>query len=276
MSNLTDNSNMPLAIVGMACRLPGADNLDEYWKLVIEGRSAIAELPAERLDQELYFDPRQGVRGKSYSKLGAVISSRRFDRQACPISERLEKSVDIVHLLMCEVAAAACRHAGWDPFNLPLRNVGVFVGHAQGSNLGGEYTYATCVEEAAQFLYEVDDFQKLPPDQQKVVIDQLVAEIRGKLPRRSPDSPDVAASMVAGTISKALGLTGPFLAINSACASSLQAMLVAARARYRRAASTWPSSAALRTARAIRWYCSLMPNRSVPPVLGPSTPTPTA
>ncbi len=36
--------------------------------------------------------------------------------------------------------------------------------------------------------------------------------------------------MVAGVISKAFGLTGPFLAINSACASSLQAMLLAARA----------------------------------------------
>ncbi len=36
--------------------------------------------------------------------------------------------------------------------------------------------------------------------------------------------------MIAGTISKAFGLTGPFLALNSACASSLQAMLLAARA----------------------------------------------
>ena len=70
MASAADNTNLPLAIVGMACRLPGADNLDEYWQLIVEGRSAIAELPADRLDQELYFDPRQGVRGKSYSKLG--------------------------------------------------------------------------------------------------------------------------------------------------------------------------------------------------------------
>ena len=40
----------------MACRLPGADNLDEFWRLLIEGRSAVAELPADRLDQELYYD----------------------------------------------------------------------------------------------------------------------------------------------------------------------------------------------------------------------------
>ena len=29
---------IPLAIVGMGCRLPGADNLDQYWRLLIEGR----------------------------------------------------------------------------------------------------------------------------------------------------------------------------------------------------------------------------------------------
>ena len=230
MATTTDVTSIPLAIVGMACRLPGADDLEQYWRLIVEGRSAIAELPPDRLDQELYYDPRKGVRGKSYSTLGAIVSNRQFHRETCPIPESLERSVDIVHLLMCEVAAAACRHAGMDPFRLPLRNTGVYVGHAQGSNLGGEYTYATCVDEAAQFLRDVDDFQALPPEQQQSVIDRLVAEVRSKLPRRSPESPDVAANMVAGTISKAFGLTGPFLAINSACASSLQAMLVAARA----------------------------------------------
>ena len=205
-----------------------------------------------------------------------MISSRQFDRKACPIPEALEKSVDIVHLLMCEVAAAACRHAGWDPFHLPLRNTGVFIGHAQGSNLGGDYTYATCVEEAAQFLHEVDDFQSLPPDQQQAVIDQLIAEVRGKLPRRGPDTPDVAASMVAGTISKAFGLTGPFLAINSACASSLQAMLVAARALQ---SGPHRHGDRRRRFRLQGRFADLVlpcPGASAPPARGLSTPMPTA
>jgi acyl transferase domain-containing protein/NAD(P)-dependent dehydrogenase (short-subunit alcohol dehydrogenase family) len=230
MTDANDKANIPLAILGMACRLPGADNLEEYWRLLVEGRSAIAALPPERLDQELYYDPRKGTRNKTYSKLGAVISSRTFNRQACPISEELERSVDIAHLLMCEVAAAAFRHAGLDPFHLPLRNTGVFIGHAQGSGLSGDYTYATCIEEAAQFLREVDDFQGLPPAEQQAVIDELVATVRRQLPRRTPNAPDVATSMIAGTISRAFGLTGPYLALNSACASSLQAMLLAARA----------------------------------------------
>ena len=99
----------------MACRLPGADNLEQFWQLLSSGGSAVGELPHDRLDQELYYDPRKGQRGKTYSKLGAIISSRQFDRQACPIPDRLEHGVDNAHLLMCETAAAACRHAGLDP-----------------------------------------------------------------------------------------------------------------------------------------------------------------
>ena len=221
---------MPLAIVGMACRLPGADDLEQFWQLLIEGRSAVGELPPDRLDQQLYYDSRKGVRGKTYAKLGAILTNRQFHRDECPIPEEIVRSADPCHLLMCEVAARACRHAGLDPFHLPLRNTGVFIGHAQGSGLAGDYTYATCIEEAAQFLRESEEFRSLPADQQQAVMAELVAEVRGRLPRRTAEASDIAASGIAGTISRAFGLTGPYLALNSACASSLQAMLLAARA----------------------------------------------
>jgi acyl transferase domain-containing protein/NAD(P)-dependent dehydrogenase (short-subunit alcohol dehydrogenase family) len=227
---MTSRSGIPLAIIGMGCKLPGADNLEEFWQLVLEGRTAIVELPPDRLDQEMYYDPEVGIVGKTYSKLGGIVKSRQFDRTRCPIPESLAKSVDNAHLLMCEVAADALRHAGMDPFHLALRNVGVYIGHAQGSGLGGDYTYATCAQEAAEMLREVPEFAQLPADEQERIIAELIERIRGPLPRRTPDAPDVACSLVAGTISKAFGLSGPFLALNSACASSLQAMLVGARA----------------------------------------------
>jgi acyl transferase domain-containing protein len=36
------HTNVPIAIVGMACRLPGADNLEQFWQLLISGGSPIA------------------------------------------------------------------------------------------------------------------------------------------------------------------------------------------------------------------------------------------
>ncbi len=45
----------PLAVVGMACLLPGADGLDAFWQLLSEGRDAVVEMPPERLDRALYL-----------------------------------------------------------------------------------------------------------------------------------------------------------------------------------------------------------------------------
>ena len=226
-----ERAQMPLAIIGMACRLPGAENLDEFWRLLIEGRSAVAEVPSDRLDQSLYYDSRPGARGKTYSKLAATLPHKQIDYHRCSIPEELTRSVDSTHLLMCETAASACRHAGLDPFDLPLRNTGVFVGQSQGSRLLGDCAYATYLEEATQFLREVQEIQHLSASEQDAIIAAWLERARASLPRHPErGTRDLAANMVAGTIAKAFGLSGPFMAIDSACASSLQAVLLASRA----------------------------------------------
>ena len=102
----------PLAIVGMACRLPGADGIDAYWDLLLAGRDAIVEVPPERLDRALYFDPVRGQRGKTYTALGGLVADRPLDPELCPLSVEEQTKWDRCHLMMCEVAASACRHAG--------------------------------------------------------------------------------------------------------------------------------------------------------------------
>ena len=100
-------AEIPLAIVGMACRLPGADNLDEFWTLLAEGGSKLGPLPPERFDHELRYHPEKGKLNKSYTSIGGVVTSKPFDHQACPIPQRLVDQSHDVHLLLCEVAAEA-------------------------------------------------------------------------------------------------------------------------------------------------------------------------
>ena len=225
------NHEVPLAVIGLGCRFPGAENLDEYWRLVRDGRSGIVPFPKERLDRELYFDPEQGKIGRTYSQIGGIVPERPLNRDICPLPNKLLESSDSSHLIMCEVAAMACRHAGYDPFHLPQRNVGVYIGHSGGSCLSGEIAASTYVEEVAQYLRDDASFQALAPEMQLASIKGIIDRCHNDKPKRSADGgPELAACQVSGLISEAFGLQGPYLAVDAACASSLIAMAIGAHA----------------------------------------------
>jgi acyl transferase domain-containing protein len=223
--------NVPLAIVGMACRLPGAPGLDAFWQMLVEGRSAVAPLPADRFDRELYYDPRPGNRNKSYTDLGSIVS--RGDVDEVPVSPGLARKTDITHLITCQVAADAFRHAGLDPCDLPQRNTGVYVGHTIGSGLAGDAYHALGIDESLECLREPGVLDELDSIEKQTLIKELAARVRSETSPERAGDPDLGSPMAAGLISKAFGLSGPFVSVNSACASSLQALVIAARALQR-------------------------------------------
>ena len=140
-------------------------------------------------------------------------------------------SAEIGHLTICQVAAEACRHAGMNPFDLPLRNVGVYVGHNLGGPVAGELIYGVMVEETAQYLREIDEFGRMCGDQTDAVIAEVIARVRDQLPRRGPQGdPKSTTHMGAAIISEALGLDGPAMVLDAACSSALQGLAMASRA----------------------------------------------
>ncbi len=221
----------PLAIVGMACRVPGADNLGEFWQLLLDGRSGIVEVPADRLDQALHYDPKRGIRCKTYTKLGGVIQYKPFDALRCPTPSNLLPAAEIGHQTICQVAADACRHAGQNPFDLPLRNAGVYIGHNLGGPVAGDLIYGTRVAETAQYLHEVEAFVRAAGDSANEIIDTVIRRIRDSLPRRGRDGAAQSSVHLGGAIiSEALGLSGPTQVLDAACSSALQGLAMASRA----------------------------------------------
>ena len=60
----TVDSIMPIAIVGMACRLPGgSSNPEKLWNMVASGRSGWSSIPAERFTQSSFEHPSSDVGG---------------------------------------------------------------------------------------------------------------------------------------------------------------------------------------------------------------------
>ena len=216
----------------MACRLPGADGLEAFWDLVVHGRTAWGRLPESRLPRGLYFDPEKGKVGKSYSDLGALVSERPADPAVCPITPDMIQRYDVAHHLFLEVASLACSDAGLDPFAMPSgRRTGVYVGHTGGSTRIGDYVYSTGIDGSASLLCDVDVARQLLGAEASVVADEVTAAVRHRHPGRKPgEKLDLGALGAAKIVREALRLNGPYLVVDAACASSLQAMAIAARA----------------------------------------------
>ena len=215
----------PLAIIGMGCRLPGADNVDEFWNLLIEGRHALGDLPPDRMDRELQYCPEKGVRTRAYSDQGGVANEQAFAPGECPLPQQVIDFSHTAHITLTNVAAAACRDAGFDPYAMPNRNVGVYIGHTPPAAGTGQVIYSRLVEQTAQYLREIRDLDRLPPGELDAVIQEIVTAVRSRY-AFGDNMTQMRANAFhgPGLISRAFQLDGPSMAFDAACASSFRAL----------------------------------------------------
>ena len=219
------DSNSPIVIVGMACRVPGADSVDEFAELLFSARTGYSELPGDRCDRTLYFDMQKGKAGKSYTTLGGTVPERPLDRKLCPLSEESERLFDTAHIQFAEVAATAWQNADLLPQDSRLKRTGVYVGHSGGTKFGGGLSLGTQIEEALSFVDEIETFRQLPAEIRRQIVADVAHAVRRDRPARRPDAlPSFHAYQAASLTARILGLTGPRAVIDAACASSLVAL----------------------------------------------------
>ncbi len=119
----------PIAIIGAACRFPGAPNLDAFWDLLISGREAIQQITDERWATRLYFHPERNQAGKSYTLAAGLIDNiDEFDAEFFGISPREALQMDPQQRLMLELAWEAFEDAGITAGSRAGSGTGVYVG----------------------------------------------------------------------------------------------------------------------------------------------------
>ena len=124
----------PVAVIGMACRLPGGiDSPEQLWEALLRGDDLVTEIPPDRWDADEYYDPEPGVPGRSVSKWGAFVDDvAGFDSEFFGISEREATAIDPQHRLLLETSWEAVEHAGLSPTGLAGSRTSVYVGLTHG------------------------------------------------------------------------------------------------------------------------------------------------
>lgn len=177
----------PIAIVGMACRYPGAPDLAAYWSLLTSGTNALEDVPAARWDIDLLYHPDPAAPGKVTSRRGGFLKDLdRFDAAFFGFSPREAPHVDPRQRVMLEIVWEALEHAGMPPDQLAGTATGVFV-----ATLTNDYRSLLFAD-----LARLDAFS----------------------------GAGTATSIVANRISYFFDLRGPSIAIDTACSGSLVAL----------------------------------------------------
>jgi acyl transferase domain-containing protein len=123
----------PIAVIGLACRFPGADNPEQFWQALLSGRDAVTEVPRDRWDMDACFDADPRAPGKSYSRWGAFLDRvDEFDAAFFGISPREAQQMDPRQRILLETAWEALENAALAPERLAGSNTGVFIGHMVG------------------------------------------------------------------------------------------------------------------------------------------------
>jgi acyl transferase domain-containing protein len=176
-----------IEVVGRACRLPGANGVEDFWRLLTAQRCSVTRVPEERFAQSWYFNRRRGEPGKSYTFAAGVIDDIwGFDPAVFSITPREARQMDPQQRLVLQLVWEALEDAGIAASSLARRNIGVYVGASSMDHSHRQY------------------FDPAGTDSYLMTGNTL--------------------SLISNRVSYQFDLTGPSITVDTACSSSLVAL----------------------------------------------------
>ena len=203
-----------IAIVGMSCMFPKAEDMRKYWENICNAVDAIEEVDHERWDPALYFDADRLAKDRVYSKWGGFLKKVTFDPMKWRIPPAALKAIEPIQLLALDIAFRAMSDAGYDKREFPRERTGVLFACAGSHDLGSAYVFRTMMRH---FLPKV---MGLTTEARETLEEKLNA----LLPEWTEDSfPGFLLNVVAGRVARELNVNGPNYTVDAACAASLAA-----------------------------------------------------
>lgn len=219
---------LDVAIVGMACRFPGAGDLFAYWENVLAGRSAIGDVPADRWDASAFFDPDSREPGRVGGRRGGYLAGPiPFDAASFGIMPRTAEGGEPEQFLVLDAARSALIDAGLYDRMPDRRRVEVVIGRGNYFNRGNltRLQHGRVLEQTLGILRAIhpewgdDDIRSIRDDLRSCLPPFEAATIPGQL-----------TNATAGRLADRFDLAGASFVVDAASASALVALDLGARA----------------------------------------------
>lgn len=188
-TNNTDEHD--IAVIGMAVKLPGIENLNDFWKLIINRKTTIGKFPYYRANQiKTYLNKlSEKYNDISFEKGSYLSELDKFDFEYFNISQKDADLMDPGQRLFLETVISALGDAGYSLRMVKGRNIAVYTGFSAGAL----FNYG-------KMIYDLEP-------------ESLSMAITSNHP-----------SILPGRVSYYLDLKGPSVNIDTACSSSLVAL----------------------------------------------------
>lgn len=214
-----------IAIVGMSCRYPGADNPQQLWENILHGRRSFRQIPEKRLGSS-YFSENGLSPDTVYSRTAALLKNYQFDRNKFNVSKNNYQTADLAHWLALDVAAETLANASLGNLLPEIKErTGVIIGNT----LTGEQTRANLLRLRWPYVAASvsASLKKQNWEQEKIsdLLHILEEDFKKPFPEMEEDSlAGGLSNTIAGRICNYFDFKGGGFTIDGACSSSLLAI----------------------------------------------------
>jgi acyl transferase domain-containing protein/NAD(P)-dependent dehydrogenase (short-subunit alcohol dehydrogenase family)/acyl carrier protein len=221
-----------IAIIGLGCYYPKANGIDQFWNNIVNKVDCITEIPNDRWDPAVYYDPDKNVPDKTYSKIGGFTNPVDFTVLAkkYKIPPKVIAAMDITQKYALLATGDALEDAGYASKEFDRSRTAVIIGNSMGGDKSDYSDFRVFLGGVEHSLKNSPAFSKIDPAMQKKIIEESVYKLKSGILEITEDTmPGELSNVISGRISNALNLTGQSISVDAACASSIASLQEAAR-----------------------------------------------
>lgn len=226
-SHPTSQIDDEIAIIGMGCIYPDAASPEQFWENILSRKYSIRNMPAERLDPELYYDSDKKAPDKTYTRLAGFVEDFCFAHAKFGYTPEKARKLSRSQQMILEAAYQAAAGAEILDEGLALKTemqakTAVIVATCLGNEMANDLHLKYYYPEIKWHLEQTDAYGRLRPDEQQALLVGLREGLAGDYDYEPVHG--VVLNMEAARIAHHLGARGVNYVVDAACATSFAAI----------------------------------------------------